>query len=231
MHGLQVLDSVSKWIGTQQMSQPLWYAGESFQNRLATLQCDLDFFLDQLTKVGKEVKELQRTLKVHLNLKHDRRNLVLTIIAVYIPLLFAATLFGMNIETKTPAHPELKAVIEDLSWIDSSPAEIQNSTNALVSTIDSSGPRTYSWQDFMVLAICLLFTLPLSLTVGSILRLAYKTKIAYANDWPKHAVFIHVVFLPLGCLCIGVYLISRYILTPACDVLLSIFSMLMGQDL
>ena len=107
VHGLQVLDSASKWIGIQQMSQPLWYAGESFQNRLAILQCDLDFFFDQLTKVEKEVKELQQILQVHHNLKHDRQNFILTIIVVvYIPLSFAATLFGMKIETKTPAYSE-----------------------------------------------------------------------------------------------------------------------------
>lgn len=65
-HGLRVLDSISKWVDIQQMSQPLCHAGESFQSRLATFQCDLDFFRHQFPKVGKEVKELLQTLLEHL---------------------------------------------------------------------------------------------------------------------------------------------------------------------
>ena len=150
VHGLQVLDSVSEWIDTQQMSQPLGYAGESFQSRLATLRCDLDFFCDQFTKVGKEVKELQQTLYEHLDLTHNRRNFILTIIAaVYIPLSFAATFFGMNINTTTSAGPQGFSNWT-ASWIDSSPADIQNSTKALVSTVGSSGALSYSWKTFII---------------------------------------------------------------------------------
>lgn len=195
MHGLQVLDSVSKWIDTQPMSQPLWYAGESFQNRLATLKCDLDFFHDQFIEVGKEVKELQQTLHEHLDLTHNRRNFIITIVAaVYLPLSFTATFFGMNINTMTSAGPEGFSNWTT-SWIDSSPADIQNATKALVSTAGSSGVLSYSWNTIIISAACLVSTLPLSLTIGGILRQAYRSANYYATYWRIFAVFPSLAFI------------------------------------
>lgn len=195
MHGLRVLDCLSKWIDTQQISQPLWCAGESFQSRLATLQSDLDFFRDQFPRVGKEIKELQQTLHEHLNMTHNRRNFILTIIAaVYLPLSFAATFFGMNINTTTSASPQGFSNWT-ASWIENSPADIQNSTKALVSTVGSSGPLSYSWKTFIITAACLLVSIPLSLTIGGLLRLAYRGTTYYVTYWRIFAVFPSVAFI------------------------------------
>lgn len=177
------------------MSQPLWCAGESFQSRLATLQSDLDFFRDQFPKVGKEIKELQQTLHEHLNMTHNRRNFILTIIAaVYLPLSFAATLFGMNINNTTSAGPQGFSNWT-ASWIDSSPADIQNSTKALVSTVGNSGPLSYSWKTFIITAACLLVSIPISLTIGGLLRLAYRGTTYYVTYWRIFAVFPSVAFI------------------------------------
>lgn len=177
------------------MTQTLWCAGESFQSRLASLQSDLDFFRDQFPKVGKEIKELQQTLHEHLIMTHNRRNFILTIIAaVYLPLSFAATLFGMNINNTTSTGPQGFSNWT-ASWIDSSPAEIQNSTKALVSTVGSSGPLTYSWKTFITTAACLLVSIPFSLTIGGILRLAYRGTTYYVTYWRIFAVFPSVAFI------------------------------------
>lgn len=180
------------------MTQTLWCAGESFQSRFASLQSDLDFFRDQFPKVGKEIKELQQTLHEHLNMTHNRRNFILTIIAaVYLPLSFAATLFGMNINNSTSTGPQGFSNWT-ASWIDSSPAEIQNSTKALVSTVGSSGPLTYSWKTFIITAACLLVSIPFSLTIGGILRLAYRGTTYYVTYWRVFAVFPSVAFIFLS---------------------------------
>lgn len=192
VHGLRVLDCLAKWIDTQQMTQTLWCAGESFQSRLASLQSDLDFFRDQFTKVGKEIKEVQQTLYEHLNMTHNRRNFILTIIAaVNLPLSFAATLFGMNINNTTSTGPQGFSNWT-ASWIDSSLAEIQNST---VSTVGSSGPLTYDWKIFFITAACLLVSIPFSLTIGGILRLAYRSTTHYVTYWRIFAVFPNVAFI------------------------------------
>lgn len=194
-HGLRVLDSVTEWIYNQQLSQQLWDAGLSFESRLATLESDLHFFRDQFPKVGKEIKELQQTLHEHLNMTHNRRNFILTIIAaVYLPLSFAAAFFGMNINNTTSAGPQGFSNWT-ASWIDSSPADIQNSTKALVSTVGSSGPLSYSWKTFIITTVCLLVSIPLSLTIGGILRLAYRGTTYYATYWRIFAVIPSVAFV------------------------------------
>lgn len=195
MHVLHVLDSVSKWIDNRQISQPLWSAGESFQSRLATLRGDLVFFRRQFSNLRKEVEKLQQTVHEHLDMTHNRRNFILTIIAaVYLPLSFTATFFGMNMNTRTSAGPQGFSNWTAY-WIDNSPADIQNSTKALVSTVGSSAALNYSWETFIISAACLLFTLPLSLTIGGILRLAYRGTTYYATYWRIFAVFPSVAFM------------------------------------
>lgn len=224
VHGLRVLDCLSKWIDTQQISQPLWCAGESFQSRLATLQSDLEFFRDQFLKVGNEIKELQQTLDKHLDMTHNRRNFILTIIAaVYLPLSFAATLFGMNINTTTSESPQGFSNWT-ASWIESSPADIQNSTKALVSTVGSSGPRSFSWKTFIITAACLLMSIPLSLTIGGLLRLAYRVTTYYVIYWRVFAIFPSAAFIFCS-VCGGFVMesvLTRY-LSLTCNLLLLLF--------
>lgn len=216
VHGLRVLDCLSKWIDTQQISQPLWCAGESFQSRLATLRSDLEFFRDQFPKVGNEIKELQQTLHEHLNMTHNRRNFILTIIAaIYLPLSFAATMFGMNINSTTSASPQGFSNWT-ASWIESSPADIQNSTKALVSTVGSSGPRSYSWRSFIITAACLLVSIPLSLSIEGLLRLAYRGTTYYVIYWRVFAVFPSAAFIYFS-------IFPMAFLSLACNFLLLLF--------
>ena len=194
-HGLEVLDSVTKWADTLNSSQLLWDAGELFADRFAILRTDLDFFRDNFSDIEKQVQELQQTLHDHLELAHNRRNFILSIgAAIYLPLSFATSFFGMNINTTTPASP---AGFSNwtASWIANSPVDYQNSTKALVSAIGSSGTLSYPWITFMITASCLLATLPLSLAIGGILRGAYRQTMHYALYWRIIAIIPSLAFV------------------------------------
>lgn len=125
---------------------------------------------------------------------HDCRNFILTIItAVYLVLLFAATLFGMNINTTTSASRQGFSNWT-ASQIKRSHADIQNSTKALVSTISSSGSWSYSWKTFIITAACLLISMPLLLTIRDLFRLAYRVTTYYVIYWRVFAIFPSVAF-------------------------------------
>lgn len=183
IHGLEVLDSVSEWTASRNFLQPLWDAGDPFVDRFAVLQQDLEFFRDHFSDIEKQVKELQQTIHDHLELTHNRRNFILTVVAaIYLPLSFVTSFFGMNMNTTTSTGPQGFSNWTT-SWITNSPVDIQNSTRALVSTIGSSGTQSYQWKTFIITALCLLVTLPLSLTIGGGLRLAYRWTTHYAAYW------------------------------------------------
>ena len=221
-HGLSVLNSVSEWIGTQQTQKRLWDAGKPFEDRAAELKGDLNFIRDELAKMEGEIAKLKYTLYEHQALTHDHRNFILTLLAaVFLPLSFASTFFGMNMNTMTSSGPK-RFSNWTASWINDSPADIQNSTRALASTISSSGTLTYSWTTYITTAICLVLTLPLSLTIGSILRTAYRSTAYYATYWRGFAVLPSLVFI--FCSIFGSHLfLPVWILHFSCNGLLVIY--------
>ena len=194
-HGLSVLHSIHGWISTQQKQTRFWDAGKSFEDRAAELKTDLDFICDELAKLEGEISVLKHTLYEHQALAHDRRDFILTLLAaVFLPLSFASTFFGMNMNTMTSPSPTGFSNWT-ATWIDESPAEMQNSTRALASTIGTSGTLTYNWTTYIVTAVCLVLTLPLSLTLGSILRTAYRNTAYYATYWRAFAIFPGLAFI------------------------------------
>lgn len=194
-HGLLVLDSVSGWISTKATQRRLWDAGQSFEVRAAELKADLDFICNELAKLEDQILKLKRTLYEHQALTHDRRSFILTLLAgVFLPLSFASTFFGMNMDTTTSPGPRGFSNWTT-SWIDKSPADIQNSTRALASTIGSSGTLTYSWRTYIITAICLVLTLPLSLTLGSIVRTVYRSTAYYVTYWRAFAILPSLAFI------------------------------------
>jgi len=195
-HGLQVLDCVTEWIDTQQTPQPLWDAGDSFLNRLATLQGDLRHLRNQFTSIAAEIVELQGTVRTHLHLTQDRQNFILFVLAsVYLPLSLTTSFFGMNMRTTIPASRQGFSNWT-ASWIENLPVETRNSTKALVSTIGSSRNLTHSWKTFTITTACLFFTLPLSLTIGAISRKAYRGTINFATThWRILAVYPILTFV------------------------------------
>ena len=159
------------------------------------IRVDLNFFCFELSKMKDEIALLQKTVREHLGLMQNRRNFMLAIVAaVYLPLSFAATFFGMNIDTNVNPGPEAFSNWTT-SWIDASPADIQNTTKALVSAVGTSGTLNYSWKVFGVTVACLLLTLPLSLTIGAIFRSIYRGTAHYATYWRVFAVLPSLAFV------------------------------------
>lgn len=194
-HGLLVLNTAIEWIGTQQTPVRLWDAGRSFEDRAVELQADLDFICEELTKMKNDIADLKHTLYEHQTLTHDRRNFILTLLAaVFLPLSLASTFFGMNMNTMTSSGP-IGFSNWTTAWILDSPADMQNSTRALASTIGSSGTLTYDWKTYIITAACLVLTLPLSLTIGTILRRAYRGTAYYATYWRAFAVIPTLVLI------------------------------------
>ena len=188
VHACQVIERLNQWIDAQKPSQPFWDAGQSFPGRISAIEQDLIFLREQLTHISKELRELQQTLREHLELTYNRRNFILTVVAaIFLPLSFATSFFGMNMNTTTPAGPQGFSNWT-ASWIADSPVSIQNSTKALVSTIGHSGTETYPWKTFIITSICLVFTLPISLTFGTIFRMIYQNVTYYATYWRALAV-------------------------------------------
>lgn len=211
IHCLEVLDSVAKWTDTLNTTQPLWDAGEPFAHRFAVLRKDLEFICDNLSDIERQGKELQQTLRDHLELTRNDRSFMLSIVAaIYLPLSFAANLFGMNMNPTTFAGPR---GFSDwiTSWIMNSPIGVQNSTKAIISSIDSSGTRTYTWTTFGITTGCLFVTIPLSLGIGRILRSVYRNYINHTTHWLWTAVLACVVFggLFVGCVLISTNFASR----------------------
>ena len=194
-HGLLVLNTVLEWVGTQQKSIRLWDAGRSFEDRAIELQADLEFVCEGLTKMKNDIADLKHTLYEHQALTHDRRNFILTLLAaVFLPLSFASTFFGMNMNTMTSSGPTGFSNWTT-AWILDSPTDVQNSTRALASTIGSSGTLTYNWKTYIITAACLVLTLPLSLTIGSILRTVYRATAYYSTYWRAFAVLPTLVLV------------------------------------
>lgn len=194
-HALKVLETFQTWTHVQQNQRCLWDGGKSFETRFTETQTDLEHLVRELTALQLPIRELKQTLHEHLDLTHNRRNSIITIVAaVYVPLSFATGLFGMNINTTTSAGPSGFSNWTQ-SWIDHSPVETRDQTRALVSTIGSSSPLTHSWRVFAITAACLVVTLPLSLAIGAIIRQIYRNTIHYALYWRAFAVIPSVIFV------------------------------------
>ena len=207
-HALEVLDTMRKWLRLQQSQNTFWDAGKSFEDRFAVVQRDLEHLAEEVAALQPQIKDLQQVLHEHTDLTHNRRNTIITIVAaIYVPLSFATSLFGMNINTSNSAGPSTLSNWTR-SWIENSPVEYQNSTRALASTIATSGTLSYSWKAFGITAACLVVTLPLSLTLGTIGRQLYRSTTHYAVYWRGLAVIPSTVF-----------------------VFFSVFGMLIGHDL
>lgn len=183
IHATKILRAISAWEDSHLNVSQIWDSGIPWSKRAAIMSNDLGFLKRQLQKVETDVKGMQQLLRERLELSHNRRGFILTLIAaVYLPLSFATSFFGMNINTATPPT-ESGFSNYTSNWISNSPADFQNTTRAIVSTIGTSGTLTYSWEIFGITAGGLLLTLPLSLTLGSIVRSLYRSVRRYARHW------------------------------------------------
>jgi hypothetical protein len=122
----------------------------------------------------------------------------LTILAaVFLPLSFVTSLFGMNMNTMTPEGNRgfsdwTNTTIQGLD------VSVKNQTSALLSTLETSGTRLWTWTEFGIVSACLVTTLPLSLTLGAILRLSVHYITRYLAYWRALAIIPSSMFIVLS---------------------------------
>jgi hypothetical protein len=169
-HAIHVLDNIKPWITKQQGQQRLWNGGQPFNDRIVELRGDLAFIRTELVKAGKGIQRLQKMIREHLDLTQGRRNWVLMIVAaIYLPLSFTTSLFGMNMAAPAPIGEGALSTSTNQTLAGLSPG-VRGSTIAIVTAIESSGPLTWEWKRFGLIAGTLFITLPLSLLLSRIFR-------------------------------------------------------------
>ncbi|KAI9155042.1 Exoglucanase 2 [Paramyrothecium foliicola] len=170
-HSQDVLASLQSWADHHLMTHEKdWEGGSSMQDRFKTLQMDIGYLEEQANKLIIDVREAQDLLRQHFHLSQDLRLFRLSILAaIFLPLSFATSFFGMNIEGGIREGPRGFS-----KWINGTletvPADLRNQTTALLSAIGTSDGLSYSWQTFGITAACLLLTLPLSLMLDLVPR-------------------------------------------------------------
>ncbi|CAH0021544.1 unnamed protein product [Clonostachys rhizophaga] len=172
---------------------------EKLKNQLDTIKRDLEFLKTQMGTLLDNVKRNEEVLRQRFQVVQDLRLFRLTILAaIFLPLSFTTSFFGMNIESPAIEGPSgfsnwAKSQLEGLS------PELRNSTELLASTIGVSGSLNFNWRIFGITAGCLLLTLPISLAIGSILRAIAKGASNAAIYWRT---FLAIV--ALFCIFVGI---------------------------
>jgi hypothetical protein len=221
-HGLQVLDSLHTWIEDRK-SLGLWDGRHRILNAFDIWREASEWYRKRLSVIGDKIKELKNTLQEHLALTSARRNYILSIVAAfYVVLSFTTSFFGMNMNTSTPVGPQ-GFTDWATTWINSSPADVQNSTRALVSTINSAGIQSYPWKTFGITAGSLLATIPLALGAGGAVRAMWQIIMFFRIYWRILAVPPSMLFV--GFSIFGTYNdnFAGWLLWFTTNVLLAIF--------
>lgn len=125
----------------------------------------------QLETLLKYIEEDQTLLRSRLQLVQDQRVLQFTVFAaIFLPLSFTTSLFGMNISPSSAEGPRGFS-----EWVNSTISEISSEqdrlmTEVLGSITATSGSLNHSWKVFAITAACLLLTLPISMAINAIVR-------------------------------------------------------------
>lgn len=201
-HGLEILQTLSRW--TEQHQSPLTQPGLELLDPFAHIRQDLEFFNAQFQQLQVDIQKDLEMLRGHFQLAQDLTLFRLTILAgVFLPLSFVTSFFGMNMRRSGPLQdPEQSFSNYTNATITGLPVELRNQTAALINTLeDNSQALTYGWPTFVGTAVGLVLILPLTLTIGAILRAIIKSITRYAIYWR-----IFMVFGPL--LAFGFFVLS-----------------------
>lgn len=151
--------------------------------KMASLREDLEFCHRELERLQLYTIDDQATLRQHFQLSQDLTLFRLTILAaIFLPLSFTTSLFGMNMRN-TEEGPSTFSVLTNSTLGNITDTNLGNSTEALVSIISSSGNQNYDWSDFAGTAIGLLFILPFTLAIGTVMRTTVVSVVSYVKYW------------------------------------------------
>lgn len=199
-HGLQVIQTISVWIQRYQLPS------SEIGDKLKRLSKDLEYLILQLSKLGTTIREDKETLRQHFQLTQDQTLFRLTILAaIFLPLSFATSFFGMNIDglpqevqmlfsrkpgdgpQKDEDKPEFLRALDRIT-----DKNISDATVALAAVL---GSQDATWTTFAVTAVCLLCTLPVALMAGAIIRGVIVAAAKYVIYWRGLAILgIFIVF-------------------------------------
>lgn len=194
-HALSVLKTLENWIREQETEQKLWDGGQSFEQRLEILRTDLEYLQDELVHTSKAIEEMQQKIREQLSLSRGRQDLILALLAaIYLPLSFTTSFFGMNMNTNTSPGPQAFS-----SWTNSSldglPADTRNSTEAIISAVNTSGSLNWTWEQFGIMLGCLILTLPLAFAAEGIFRWSVRSAAHYVKYWRVLYVIAYIAFI------------------------------------
>ncbi|KAK6840113.1 hypothetical protein PG987_005979 [Apiospora arundinis] len=186
-HGLEVLESLDKWSKEKGIASAI-------QQKRDVLKEDLVYLDQELDKLDTSIRNDKDMLRQHLQLSSDMTSFRLTLLAgIFLPLSFTTSLFGMNIENSTQEKLEALSEFTNNATAGLS-VEFRNSTQAIVSSVAKSGPLNHSWTTFAVTSLCVLATLPLTLTIGFIIRSLVVLSAKYIIYWRVALVVLGVPF-------------------------------------
>lgn len=140
---------------------------ELHQSTITTLQVQKL----QLQTLLRQINEDQKLLQSRLQLAQEQRLLKLTIFAaVFLPLSFTTSLFGMNINSSTKEGPSGFS-----EWINARLGNITLEENRIMTEVlgsitATSSSLNFSWTAVAATACGLLLTLPLAMAIDAIVR-------------------------------------------------------------
>lgn len=194
-HALSVLKTLENWICEQETEQKLWDGGQSFEQRLEILRTDLEYLQDELVHTSKAIEEMQQKIREQLSLSRGRQDLILALLAaIYLPLSFTTSFFGMNMNTNTSPGPQAFSTWTNSS-LDGLPADTRNSTEAIISAVNTSGSLNWTWEQFGIMLGCLILTLPLALAAGGIFRWSVQSAARYVRYWRVLYIIAYIGFI------------------------------------
>ncbi|KAK6856440.1 hypothetical protein PG995_006627 [Apiospora arundinis] len=155
---------------------------------------DLQYLDQELEKLRGNIRKDKDMLRQHLQLSSDMTGFRLTLLAgIFLPLSFTTSIFGMNIQNTPQEGLQLLSNFTNQTLAGLS-VNARNSTQALVTSVANSGPLTYDWTTFAITSICVLATLPFTLTIGFILRNLVVLSAKYIVYWRAALVVIGMPF-------------------------------------
>lgn len=186
-HATTVLDNLAAWAEQNIQAGTEARAALLHIDTMAALREDLEFCDQELERLGSYTETDQQTLRQHFQLSQDLTLFRLTLLAaIFLPLSFTTSLFGMNMKNTDEGFGNFfnftNTTIGDFT--DSiTDNNLRNSTEALISIISTSGNLNYDWGVFAGTAIGLLFILPFTLAVGTIMRTTVVSVVRYIKYW------------------------------------------------
>ncbi|KAI3399553.1 hypothetical protein diail_6575 [Diaporthe ilicicola] len=194
-HATRVLSALAVWAEQHIQPRAEGRAGLLHTKKMAALQQDLEFCDRELDRLGSYTEADQETLRRHFQLSQDLTLFRLTLLAaIFLPLSFTTSLFGMNMRNTAEGPSTFSNVTNDLLG-NITDVNLRNSAEAIVSIVASSGNLNYDWAIFAGTAIGLLFILPFTLAVGTIMRTTVVSVVRYVKYWRALTLLVGGLFL------------------------------------